>query len=149
MAIGIEGALAPPGQDVRTGPRLTLWTMRSVALLQAVAVVAQPVLAGMYLGGEFDALGLHATNATVLILMAMVQIVAAAAVCWPGGGRIWPLVFTTGMFFAVGFQTGMGYARELGIHIPLGVAIVASQIAFTLWVCTARAGKPRTWGRRR
>lgn len=145
MAIGVEGALAPPGQR----PRGTLWSLRSVALLQAAAVVVQPVLAGMYLGGEFDALGLHAANATALILIALVQVIAAAAVFWPGGGPIWPLAFTGGMFFAVGIQTGMGYSRELGIHIPLGVAIVVSQLVFAAWVCTARAGRSRSWGRRR
>lgn len=149
MTTEIDEVTAPPGARTPSGPTVTLWALRTAAGVAAIAVVAQPVLAGMYLGGEFDALGVHAVNATALILLAMVQIALAAVYFWPGGGRIWPLAFAVSTFLAVGIQTGMGYERALAIHIPLGVTIVLSQIIFTCWVFTRRARVPRAWGRRR
>lgn len=149
MTIEIDEVTAPPGARTPSGPRVTLWALRTTAGVVAIAVVAQPVLAGMYLGGEFDALGVHAANATALILLAMLQIAIAAGYFWPGGGRVWPLAFAVAAFMAVGIQTGMGYERALAIHIPLGVTIVFSQLVFTCWVFTRRAAAPRAWGRRR
>ena len=91
------------------GPRLTLWLVRALTLLLLPAVLTQPVLAGLYLSGEWDALGLHSAL----------------------------------LFVAVVMQAGFGYARQLGLHIPLGVAVVTGTVLFTIWLCRRGARIPR------
>lgn len=71
-----------------TGPRWTLWLLRSLAGLFLLAVLAQPVLAGLYLSGEWDALGLHSANATIvqsLSLFLLLSGAGGAAAAWLAG----------------------------------------------------------------
>lgn len=133
----------------RAGPRASLWFLRTTAVLHATAVVLQPVLAGMYLGGDVDAIGMHGVNASLVNVLALTQIVATVGYAWPGGGRVWPLAASVAIFMAEGFQIGMGYSSNLPVHVPLGVTIVVSQVLLTVWVLRPAAKAPRTWGGRR
>jgi len=38
----------------------------------------------------------------------------------------------------------MGYARQLGLHVPLGVVIVTASVLFTAWVWTPSARRARS-----
>lgn len=124
-------------------PRTTLLLLRIVVTLHAVAAIAQPVLIGQYLDGDFDSLALHSVNANIVVLLCLVQLVVAVLYWRPGGGRGWPALVTTVLFLAEGLQEGMGYSRELGIHIPLGVLIVCTVILLTVWVFRQGASRPR------
>ena len=64
----------------------------------------------------------------------MIQFAAAVLFWRPGRGPGWPALATAALFFAEGMQIGMGYTRVLAIHVPLGVAIVASLLALSVWV---------------
>lgn len=139
MTTGTESRAATAAARPRSGPRATLWLLRGVALVAAVAVGAQPVLAGVFLGGESDAITVHSANATALLLLAMLQTVLAVLYAWPGGGRRWPILVGVVLFQGLGIQTGMGHERVLAIHVPLGVALVLAQLAFTAWLFTRRA----------
>ncbi len=124
-------------------PRLTLLVLRIVVALTTLQIIAQPVLAGAYLQGEFDALGLHSTNASTLAAVLLVQIGAALAYWLIGKGSIVVVLLSVAMFFAVGLQIGMGFSRTLAVHIPLGVAIVALALGQLIWVCGRRASVGR------
>ncbi|HEX6338954.1 MAG TPA: hypothetical protein VFZ85_18520 [Jiangellaceae bacterium] len=143
----VETEYAPAG--VQAGPRATLSVLRATAVLHAMAVVLQPVLAGMYLGGDVDAIGVHGGNASLVTTLAFVQVLAAILYVWPGGGRLWPLGVSVAVFMAEVVQIGMGYSANLPIHIPLGVTIIVSQWLLTVWALRSGAKAPRTWGRRR
>ncbi|WP_237742723.1 hypothetical protein [Actinopolymorpha alba] len=147
MAPPVDTADTTPStqRPTETGPRASLWTLRVVALIAAVLVVAQPILAGEYLSGAVDAIGVHGFNANFVILMVMVQIAVGLVYFLAGRGRLWPALFSGALFFLVGIQIGMGYSRDLAVHIPLGVMIVASQVFFTIWVFrrAARYARPR------
>lgn len=143
----VEIEHAPAG--VQAGPRATLSVLRATAVLHAIAVVLQPVLAGMYLGGDVDAIGVHGGNASLVATLAFFQVVGAFLHVWPGGGRLSPLGVAVVVFMAEVVQIGMGYSSNLPIHIPLGVTIVVSQVLLTVWVLRSGARAPRTWGRRR
>jgi hypothetical protein len=132
------------GPTARPGPRASLWTLRVVSVLHATAVVAQPVLAGRYLGGDFGALAWHRVDGSLLPLVTMVQFAAAVAY-FVGRGRGWPMLFCAVLFLAEGIQIGMGYTRDLAIHLPLGVGIVLAQILFTVWLFRPSARRPRRW----
>ncbi|HEY6740622.1 MAG TPA: hypothetical protein VI076_17400 [Actinopolymorphaceae bacterium] len=133
------------GSDAtRSGPRATLWVLRVLALATSVTIVAQPLLAGFYLDGDMDALTVHGINGHVVTGFVFLELIAAVVFWLAGQGRGWPALALLGLFFAVETQVGMGYARMLGIHIPLGVTVVVLQLAFTVWVFTARSRRPRT-----
>ena len=104
-----------------------------VLLLHTAAVVAQPLLAGRYLSGDVDAMGAHSLNGTMLPLLSMLQIVAAVLFWRPGRGPFWPIPASVALFVAEGVQIGMGYSRTLGVHIPLGVAIVTTTVGLFVW----------------
>jgi hypothetical protein len=128
---------------------ITLLLLRVTVTAHLIAVALQPVLAGRYLSGEFDALELHATNASLLTSLSLFQLIAAVLFWLPGRGRGWPALVAALLFAAETLQIGYGYARELGLHIPLGVAIVVATILLTIGVWGAAMREPRRPLRRR
>jgi len=147
-AANLAAADAVSSTQSPTGPRASLWTLRVIVSLHALFALAQPVLAGAYLNGEFDALSYHGINADLVIFFDMVQFVVAVIYCWAGKGSGLPALLSVALFFAEGLQIGMGYERNLLIHIPLGVGIVVLQLALAVWVWRAKARRPRSWGLR-
>lgn len=128
---------APRPARPRRTPRAGAWALRVTLTLLALACVGQPLSIGRYLDGDYDAVGLHSGNAVLLVLLATAAGVAAL-VWWLGGGHPVPLVLLVVLWFALGFQMGMGYTRNLTIHIPLGVGIVAATLALAGWSWTGR-----------
>lgn len=140
---------APPtsGQPPAGGPRrprITLLLLRFVVALTTLQILAQPFLAGAYLQGEFDALGLHSTSGSTLAAVFLLQIAAAIGYWLIGRGSIVPVLVSVAMFLAVGLQIGMGFSRTLAVHIPLGVAIVGLAVGHSIWVFSRRASADRT-----
>ncbi len=135
-------------REPTAGPRGTLWFLRVISLVHTAVLVGQPVLAGRYLDGDFDALAVHGLNGSLLPLVTLVQAIAALAYCWAGRGRGWPMMVSLVLFLTEGYQIGAGYSRELAIHIPLGVAIVVGQLLLTVWLFRRSARGVRSWGRR-
>lgn len=138
--------LAPPAAAPTRRPRVSLWTLRLLLTGHLVAVLAQPVLAGRYLTGDVDAITVHGLLGSLLSLVAMALVAGALAYVLFGRGRLWVLPITVLLFLAEGFQIGMGYSRELAVHVPLGVAIVVVAVLLAAWVWTPAAARPR--GRR-
>jgi hypothetical protein len=124
------------------GPRLSLLLLRILITAYLVAVLAQPVLAGLFLTGDVDAIAVHAAVGSALAAFGMV-LIAATLVYVLRRGRLWVLPAAVVLFLAVGLQIGMGYARALQIHVPLGVAIVTASILLAIWVWTPSAARPR------
>ncbi|TWF78660.1 hypothetical protein FHX44_114583 [Pseudonocardia hierapolitana] len=124
-------------------PRATLWTLRFLLTGHLVAVLAQPVLAGRYLTGDVDAMKAHGLIGSLMALVAMVLIAGALAYVVGGRGRLWVLPVMVLLFLAEGFQIGMGYSRQLHLHVPLGVAIVVAAVLLAAWVWTPSAARPR------
>lgn len=143
----MEAITAAPADPARTtGPRVTLWLLRTVTTLFLLAVLAQPVLAGLYLSGEWDALGLHSANSNLLDMLSLVLLVVGL-VYWLGGrGRGRFAVATTLLFLATWTQSVFGHARLLGLHIPLGVALVTATVLFAIWVWRSGARTARRNG---
>ncbi len=117
--------------------------MRFLLTGHLVAVLAQPVLAGRYLTGDVDAIEVHGLVGSLLALVAMALIAGALAYVVGGRGRLWVLPVSVLLFLAEGFQIGMGYSRQLQLHVPLGVAIVVAAVLLAAWVWTPSAGCPR------
>jgi uncharacterized membrane protein (UPF0182 family) len=140
----VDTLTAEPAAVARNaGPRVTLWLLRAVTLLFLLAVLVQPVLAGLYLSGEWDALGIHSGNAVLVELLGQVLVLTALAYWLAGRGRGRFALAAVLLWLAVGMQAGFGYARLLGLHIPLGVAVVTASVLFAIWVWRRGARTPR------
>ena len=82
--------------------------------------------------GLAGALDLHRQVGTQLLtILALVTIVTAAF----GARRlVWPLPVAIVGFLGIGMQIGMGFADQLGIHLPLGIALFGAYMAMALLV---------------
>jgi hypothetical protein len=125
----------------RTGP---LALARAVVTAHALAVFAQPVLAGQFLDGNAGMLKVHGGVAVLIELLGMIQIPVAVLLWRPGRGPLWPVGVSVLLFFAEGVQVGVGYERMLALHVPLGVTIVGVMLLLLVWVWRPRLGAPRT-----
>ena len=125
------------------GPRRTLGVLRVLAVLHSLSAIGQPMLAGIYLDGDVDALLLHEINSMAVSGLGVAQLVAAIVYVWAGRGRAWPLWASLGIVLAEQGQTGFGYEGLVAIHVPLGVSIIATQILLTVWLFRASAGRSR------
>jgi hypothetical protein len=121
----------------------TLWTLRVLLTVHLPAVLAQPLLAGLFLSGDVDAIAVHGTVGTVLAALTLVVVVAALLYVTAGRGAVWVLPAVVALFLAEGVQIGVGYSRSLLWHIPLGVLIVTASILLAAWVWTPWAGRRR------
>lgn len=128
-----------------------MWLLRTVTTLFLLAVLAQPVLAGLYLSGEWDALGLHSGNAVLVESLSFFLLLAALAYWLTGRGRGRVPIAAALLWFATAMQAGFGYGRQFGLHIPFGVALVTASVLFTIWVWRqgARTPRRRWWGTHR
>jgi hypothetical protein len=136
-------ASAPPVPQVRRRlfvPLLGLW--RVALLLLTAAVASQPVTMGLYLSGRYPMIGLHSAIGSALAAVAL--LVAALSLLYAlAGGRVWVVPVSVVLFLATGFQIGMGYARNLALHLPLGVGILAGALLLTVWSWTRAASRVR------
>lgn len=140
----METLTAAPPEPARTaGPRVTLWLLRAVTTMFLLAVLAQPVLAGLYLSGEWDALAIHSGNSNLLDMLAVVLLVVGLVYWLAGRGRGRVALAATLLFVATWAQSGFGHARLLGLHVPLGVALVTAAVLFAIWVWRPGARAPR------
>ncbi|UOX92644.1 hypothetical protein MUY14_19205 [Amycolatopsis sp. FBCC-B4732] len=103
------------------------WALRTAASVHVVAIAGQPVFAGVYLSGDYDALRLHATGADVVTSLAYLQVVVAVVV-WFRLRRAWPFLATTAVAAAETVQYFAGLDGALWLHLPLGVLTVAGLV---------------------
>ncbi|WP_328991059.1 hypothetical protein OG394_32870 [Kribbella sp. NBC_01245] len=109
-----------------------LLLLRITALIHAVAVFLQPVLAGSYLSGSVGAIQGHGVIGSGLVLVALVQLLAAT-IYWRRGGPGWPALATALIIAAETLQIVMGFNRAFTLHVPLGVGLLLACTAFAIW----------------
>lgn len=136
--------LAAPAVPARARrPRLTLWGLRLVTALHLCAVLVQPLLAGRFLTGDVDAIGLHGAVGLLVVLSGLVLAVTALGYVAVVRGRWWLVPVAAALFLAEGLQLGMGTARALQVHVPLGVAITVTATLLAGWAWSPAARRPR------
>jgi hypothetical protein len=122
----------PPG---RRWPIAVIRTLAVVVLLQ---VLTQAALAGGFVTGNVDLLGLHSANAILLVLTSAALLPATILLVRPGRGPWWPIVFSIVLWWAIVLQVGFGFARQVGLHIPLGMTIMGLASVLTWWAFAFR-----------
>jgi hypothetical protein len=114
--------------------RTTWWVFRILTTVLAVDAYLQAVLAGRFLSGDFGMLYAHRVNATDGVAILSFVLVAVSVVAWRTRvvpGRV--VVYATALSGAIALQILMGFDRVLGVHIPLGVAIIALSTTLAVW----------------
>ncbi|GAB3396474.1 hypothetical protein GCM10027568_30620 [Humibacter soli] len=123
---------ASQASPTRTWP--SGWFFRAVVTLHLVAVIGQPVFAGVYLSGDFDALGWHEIGANIVTTLGYAQLVVAIVVFVRLRVR-WPLPASAAIAVAETLQYYIGEHGPLWLHIPLGVGVVVALVVqfITAW----------------
>ncbi|MEU7316323.1 hypothetical protein [Streptomyces sp. NPDC007083] len=139
-----------PGPDSSASgaaaPRVRRWPvvlLRAVVTVFFILLLLQPVLAGMFISGDVDLLELHDMNSHIITITSWLLVLAAVLVWRPGRGPLWPAAVALLLSFAVSMQSGWGYARELELHIPVGVFLVSAGTALVHWAYAYRPGRGR------
>ncbi|MGW2426211.1 hypothetical protein ACWC0C_44645 [Streptomyces sp. NPDC001709] len=112
---------------------MTTAVLRAVVSAHLVAIVGQPVFAGIYLSGVYDGLGWHAIGADVVTSLGYVQLIAAV-VLWVRLRRAWPFLATLALVAAETVQYFAGTAGALWLHLPLGVMTIAGLVVLFIAV---------------
>ncbi|HEX8346261.1 MAG TPA: hypothetical protein VF657_16205 [Actinoplanes sp.] len=119
----------PPPVPAAVSPapvhRWPLAVVRTVAVLILLQVFLQAAFAGAFITGDVGLLGLHSANGTLLVLTTSALLPATILLVRPGRGPWWPIAFSIVLWWLVAVQVGFGFGRQVGLHIPLGVAIMA------------------------
>jgi hypothetical protein len=101
--------------------------VRAIISAHLIAIAGQPVFAGVYLSGDFDALRWHAAGANVVTSIGYLQLIAAIVV-WVRSRQAWPFLATLALVAAETVQYLAGMDGALWLHLPLGVLTVAGLV---------------------
>lgn len=124
--------------------RWPIVVIRVLAVIVLLQVLAQAALAGGFVTGDVGLLGWHTGNATLLALTSAALVPATILLVRPGRGPWWPIVVSVALWSAVVFQIGLGFARLVGPHIPVGMSIMGLSAAFTWWAFGYRPARDRS-----
>lgn len=112
----------------------TWWLLRLGVSAQALSTFLQPIFAGRFLAGDFSMLAVHRTGGSVTGVVTLLQLVTTM-LAWRLGRAPVQLVFAAVLFgVEIAVQLYVGFAHLLGLHLPLGVAIVGCNGWLLAWV---------------
>lgn len=114
-----------------------VWSLRVTATGHLAGVLVQAALAGLFVTGDVDLLAWHRDNAGYTHALLYLQLVAAVLLWRPGRGPGWPALAGVGLVVLETAQVGLGQARIIAGHFPLGVAIFGLSAVFTAWTWRA------------
>jgi hypothetical protein len=120
------------------------WPLRIVATLMTILLWTQPLLIGLFLGGDYDKLAAHLTVGGILVALTMAQFLASVPAWRPGGLPGWVVAVCAAMTAGGVVQIAAGFQRNLGLHVPLGVALAAAGLAVAIrawWPSGPRRGR--------
>lgn len=112
--------------------------VRVLAIVILLQVLLQAALAGGFISGHVGYLTAHSINGSVLVLTVMALGVATVLLFRPGRGPWWPILLSAVLWWMVAIQVGIGFARLVGFHIPLGASILALTGGFVWWSLSYR-----------
>jgi len=127
----------------------TRWLWQLTMLAYAAIAVGQPVLAGSYLSGNYDAISTHGRNGGLLMVVGFVAASVAALHWLMGRAKAWPVGVVAVLLALQIVQLVVGYSRNLAVHIPLGVGLIGTICWLTWWSFTASARRPGWFWRSR
>ncbi|MEU4158714.1 hypothetical protein [Actinoplanes sp. NPDC026670] len=112
--------------------------VRVFAIITLLQVLLQAALAGGFISGHIGYLTAHSLNGSLLTVTVMFLGISTILLFRPGRGPWWPILLSVVLWWMVAIQIGIGFARLVGFHIPLGAAILALTGAFAWWSISYR-----------
>ncbi|WP_132115441.1 hypothetical protein [Actinocrispum wychmicini] len=121
--------------EPRTSSRRWVWlTFRALVSVLTIDAYLQAVLAGRFLSGAYGSLLMHRSNGVSGVAILSFALVVVSIVAWRTKQATGTLVVLTVLLSGViALQIMLGFERILGLHIPLGVAIIALSTVLTIW----------------
>ena len=114
----------------RTAAGTALVATRVLSGVLAALILLQGASAGSHLTGAEGALGLHRRVGTEFLTLLVIVMIVTAATAFRA--RWWALPAAIVGFLGIGAQIGMGFADQLQIHLPLGVALFGLYLAMVV-----------------
>ncbi|WP_217369982.1 hypothetical protein [Nonomuraea antri] len=114
-------------------PGWVVWALRVLATAHLAGVLAQAVLAGLFVTGDVDLLAWHRGNGGFTHSVLYLQTLAAFLLWRPARVALWPALASLGLVAMELAQIGLGQARVIALHIPLGMAVFGLSAVFTAW----------------
>jgi hypothetical protein len=112
--------------------------VRLFAIITLAQVLLQAAFAGGFISGHIGYLNAHSINGSVLVMTVMVLGGSTILLFRPGRGPWWPILITVVLWWMCAIQVGIGFARLVGFHIPLGAMIMALSGGFAWWSLSYR-----------
>lgn len=107
---------------------------RGLVHLVTLGVLLQAVLAGQFISGSSDQLGLHGAVGGILELLGLVLLLLALVHRLFGERSRLALWGSVGLAVALQVQAGLGWAPgavPTSIHVPLGMCVFAGAVALS------------------
>jgi len=104
-------------------------------------VLLQATTMGLYLSGHDSMLALHRTGAMITAALALLQVIAALLHVSKNRAARDLVPVSVAMLLAIIVQMSFGFAHNVAVHIPLGVAIFGGMVRMGM-VVTSAAPKP-------
>jgi hypothetical protein len=106
-----------------------------IATAMTVLLWTQPLLIGLFLGGDYGKLEAHLAVGGVLVSLMLLQFLASVPAWRPGGLPGWVVAVCAAMAAGGVVQIVAGLQRNLGLHVPLGVTLAAAglSVAIRAW----------------
>jgi len=117
--------------------------LRGALAIHAASGFAQAVSAGLFLSGRDAAVGFHGGTAKFMMIISLLQVIAAVFLWKPGGQPLRIALISGAIFLAEVVQIGTGFAHILSVHVPLAVGIILGLVRLS---STLRSARPVAQG---
>lgn len=107
--------------------------LRVLIILSGLAILAQALFAGMFLGGDRAMLAAHGTGALVVLALSVIQLVVAILYWRPWRGSGFPALASLVLVIATVVQSITGGSQVTAVHVPLGMLMFGLVIWLAVW----------------
>jgi hypothetical protein len=109
--------------------------LRGALAIHAASGFAQAVSAGLFLSGRDAAVGFHGGTAKFMMIISLLQVIAAVFLWKPGGQPLRIALISGAIFLAEVVQMGTGFTHIFTLHVPLAVGIILGLVRLSsiLW----------------
>jgi len=110
-----------------------LTALRVLILLNGLAILAQALFAGLFLGGDKAMLDVHGTGALAVHVSGALLLIVAVLYWRPWRGSGFPALASLVLLLAGFVQSMTGGSGATSVHVPLGLAMFGLVVWLAVW----------------